>query len=118
MKKLSFVGLACTATIVTTLVFTPPTIATGKPIAPTVEATHQVASTQIAMRNGEMGETTLGVQKTARRRPNTPFEIFVGIIMLSLLAVVVMFKQRIGNWTIRQVSNLSERMGMERLDRY
>jgi hypothetical protein len=114
MKKLSFVGLACAVTIAI-LVFTQPTIATEKPKLPIAQATNQVTSMQIAMRNDEKGAQTLGVRKPARKSQN-PFEIVLGVIVVSLAAVAVIFKRKMGNWTIKQVNKLAVMMNLDPLD--
>jgi energy-converting hydrogenase Eha subunit A len=115
MKKLSFVGLACAATIATALVLTPPTIATEQPTLPIAQATNPVTSTQIAMGDEAKGAQTLGVRKPARKSQN-PFEIIVGVIVVSLAAVAVIFKRKMGNWTIKQVNKLAVMMNLDPLD--
>jgi hypothetical protein len=115
MKKLSFVGLACAATIATALVLTPPTIATEQPTLPIAQATNPVTSMQIAMRNDAKGAQTLGVRKSARKS-QSPFEIIVGVMIVSLAAVAVIFKRQMGNWTIKQVNKLALMMNLDPLE--
>jgi hypothetical protein len=115
MKKLSFVGLACAATIATALVFTQPTIATEKPALPIAQATSQVTSMQIAMSNEGKGAQTLGVRKSTQKS-QSPLEIIVGVMVVSLAAVAVIFKRQMGNWTIKQVNKLAVMMNLDPLE--
>jgi hypothetical protein len=115
MKKLSFVGLACAATIAAALVFTQPTIATEKPALPIAQATSQVTSMQIAMSNEGKGAQTLGVRKSTQKS-QSPLEIIVGVMVVSLAAVVVIFKRQMGNWTIKQVNKLAVMMNLDPLE--
>jgi hypothetical protein len=115
MKKLSFVGLACAATIATTIAFTQPTIATEPPALPIAQVTNQVTSIQIAMRNDEPGAPTLGVKKPARKSQN-PLEIVVGVMAVMLAAVAVIFKRKMGRWTIKQVNKLAVMMKLDPLE--
>jgi hypothetical protein len=115
MKKLSLAGLACTA-IATTVVFTQPTIATEKPPLPIVQATNQVTSTQIATSNDDgQEERTLDAQKPARRA-STPLDIFAGVMIVSSALAIVIFKQQIGYWTIKQVNKLAKLMNLDPLE--